>query len=67
MSPTNGPSQPIRFLKQHEVTHLTGVPKSTIYSWMKDGKFPRPRKTGVRAVAWTQADIEKWMGACGIA
>ena len=50
-----------RLLKIKEVRVLAGncsVP--AIYSWMKDGRFPRPVKIGKRGVAWREGDLIAW-------
>ena len=51
----------IRLLRRPEVEARTGLSRSTIYSMMAKGAFPRPRRIGVRAVAWDEADIENWL------
>jgi len=43
-----------------EVYRATGFKKTTIYKWMKEGKFPRPTKIG-RGVRWSSSDIEEWI------
>ncbi|MCQ4969197.1 helix-turn-helix transcriptional regulator [Atlantibacter hermannii] len=43
-----------------EVCHVSGFKKTTIYKWMKDGKFPSPIKLG-RSVRWSSSDIEEWI------
>lgn len=56
-----GPPKLERLLKIKEVRVLAGnasVP--AIYSWMKDGRFPRPVKIGKRGVAWREADLIAW-------
>lgn len=50
-----------RFLKLSEVTHLTGLARSTIYEMMEAGTFPRPLKIGPKAVRWRLDIIEQWM------
>ena len=51
---------PGRLMRRPEVERETGLPRSTIYRQMAEGKFPRPRRIGVRAVAWVSAEIEAW-------
>lgn len=43
------------------VCQLTGLRKSTIYSMIRDGEFPRPVQIGRRAVAWRQGDLDAWI------
>lgn len=52
-----------RLLRMPEVEAQTGFKRSWIYQQIKAGEFPRPRKTGKRAVAWREADIEDWKQA----
>ncbi len=50
-----------RFLRRPEVEVRTGLSRSSIYARMASGEFPRPRRIGKRAVAWDEADIERWL------
>ena len=52
-----------RLLRRREVESRTGLSRSSIYSKMDAGEFPRPRRIGKRAVAWLEADIEHWLAA----
>ena len=44
-----------------ELKEILGVGKSTIYYWIKEGKFPRPIHLGQRCVGWLSSDIERWL------
>lgn len=48
-------------LKLPEVLAMTRLKRSTVYSEMLAGRFPRPIKISKRAVAWVEADIQKWI------
>ena len=48
------------FVRINEVVNLTGIPKSTIYQWTAQGKFPRQIKLGERVAAWRLQDVEAW-------
>ena len=52
-----------RLLRRPEVESRTGLSRSAIYARMAAGEFPRPRRIGRRAVAWDEADIERWLAA----
>ena len=56
-----------RILRQHEVSHVTGVPKSTMYAWIARGDFPKPVKLGRRAAGWIAGDVEAWLQSRQIA
>ena len=47
-------------LRRPEVERETGLSRSSIYALMEAGTFPRPRRIGLRAVAWASAEIEAW-------
>ena len=49
-----------RLLRRPEVEDLTGLSRARIYEKMDEGDFPRPVKTGVRAVAWVESEIADW-------
>ena len=52
-----------RFLRRTEVEELTGLARSTIYTAMARGAFPRPVRWGKRAVRWRLDDIEQWFAS----
>lgn len=56
-------------LRRKQVEQRTGLARSTIYQYMKDGAFPKSVALGPRAVGWIEADISAWIlqrvGAAG--
>ncbi|WP_281951896.1 helix-turn-helix transcriptional regulator [Nitrosophilus kaiyonis] len=44
-----------------EVSSLIGMKKPTIYKYIRDGKFPKPIKIGVRASRWSFNDVMNWI------
>lgn len=46
-----------------EVIQATGYKRSSIYSLMKDGKFPRSRTLGLRAVGWDSVEVQAWVSS----
>lgn len=42
------------------VQAATGLPRSTIYRYIKKGLFPRPIKLGPRTVGWFASAIAAW-------
>jgi len=50
-------------LRRPDVEALTGLSRSTIYKFMKDGTFPKAVKIGPRAVGWRRADIDDWLSS----
>jgi len=51
----------MRILRLPMVSELTGLPKSTLYHYIKQAKFPRPVKLGVRSVGWIKEEVEDWL------
>ncbi|MCP9891677.1 AlpA family transcriptional regulator [Cyanobium sp. Aljojuca 7D2] len=59
-----------RLLRLPEVIHRVGLSRTTIYSLISTGEFPRQIVIGPRAVAWSQQELEDWItskrqAACG--
>ncbi|MCB1658916.1 MAG: AlpA family transcriptional regulator [Pseudomonadales bacterium] len=52
----------IRFLRQKEVTHLTGIPRATLYLLMSKGLFPKQISIGSgHCVAWLESEVLGFM------
>lgn len=50
-----------RILRLTEVKEVTGLSRSTIYQYIKDGLFPPQIKLGLRCVGWTEKDVTMWI------
>lgn len=46
-----------------QVQEVTGLSKSTIYLFIRQGKFKKPIQLGTRSVGWLQSDIEEFINA----
>jgi len=44
-----------------EVLKRTGFGKAWIYRLISEGRFPAPVKIGVRAVAFVESEVDKWI------
>ncbi len=42
---------------------MTGLSRSTIYQYIKDGLFPSQIKLGLRCVGWTENEITQWINS----
>jgi prophage regulatory protein len=51
----------MELLKLPEVMKQTTLGKSTIYAYVRNGKFPSPIEVGDRAVGWVQSEISDWV------
>ena len=48
------------FVRLDELTSLVGLSKSTIYSLIDEGKFPRQKRLAKRAVGWSVEEVTQW-------
>jgi len=53
----------MRLIRLKEVSSLTGLSRTAIYSLSRAGKFPRHLKITERASAWVEADVTAWVQA----
>ncbi|MBW4055959.1 MAG: AlpA family phage regulatory protein [Proteobacteria bacterium] len=44
----------MKYLRIKQVQEIVPVSKSTIYQWIKEGRFPAPTKLGERTSAWEE-------------
>ncbi|MGF6230707.1 putative DNA-binding transcriptional regulator AlpA [Inquilinus ginsengisoli] len=47
-------------IRVDEVVRITGMPVSTLYRWIEEGRFPRQVKLGPRAVGWYRREVKEW-------
>lgn len=52
-----------KFIRLPQVIELTARSKPAIYADIKCGVFPAPIKIGLRAVAWLESDVVRWMSS----
>ena len=66
---SNQENQPItippakQLLEVKEVQIITGLSVTTIYKYMREGIFPKPKRIGARAVRWRLTDIEAYVNS----
>lgn len=51
------------FLKIKDVIAITGLSRSSIYSFIHQGTFPKQVQISSRSVRWLDADIQDWMNS----
>jgi predicted DNA-binding transcriptional regulator AlpA len=52
-------TNPVNLLRKPAVLARTGIPKSSWDRGVRQGRYPKPVKIGVRAIAWTSTSIDK--------
>ncbi|MEF3102564.1 DNA-binding protein [Enterobacter sp. 10-1] len=50
-----------QLLRLKKVEEKTGLKRSQIYLYMKNGDFPRSIKIGPASVAWLESEIDDWI------
>ena len=48
-------------LRRRQVEQRTGLSRSTLYQYIKDGSFPKPVPLGPRAVGWIETEVRGWI------
>ena len=38
-----------------------GKGRTTLFCWVRDGKFPKPLMIGSRTLGWTTAQYDQWL------
>jgi len=54
----------MKFLRLPQVQELTGLGRSTIYTRISAGLFPKQISLGGRCVAWNSSEVLGWMEQC---
>lgn len=52
-----------RILRRKEVQDRTGLPRTTLYELIKDGRFPKPVPLYGRSVGWAESQVQQWIDA----
>ena len=51
----------LRIVRRPEVEAITGLSRSSIYSKMDDGTFPRNIKLSARSVGWLESEVQAFL------
>lgn len=52
---------PAKMLRVQEVLKKTGIKRSTIYSMVAAGRFPKPIQLSARMGVWPEDVIDNWL------
>lgn len=58
-----GNESPNDLIRQKEVSKLTGLSRTTIYTLIQRGDFPNSVKLSTRNIAWRRGDIWEWINS----
>jgi prophage regulatory protein len=51
----------MKFLRLSEVLDRTGLSKTTLYSLMRQNRFPQSIPISDRTVAWSELELTEWL------
>lgn len=51
----------MQLLRLPETLEKTGLTRSALYAAINAGRFPKPVKIGLKAVAWPAAELDEWI------
>ena len=54
-------TEDLKILRRREVESLVGLKRSSIYTGITAGTFPKPIRLSHRAVGWHLRDIRAWL------
>jgi prophage regulatory protein len=49
------------FITKKQVLRKVPVTGPTLWSWVRAGKFPRPRAISPNKTVWVEAEVDAWM------
>jgi prophage regulatory protein len=52
-----------KILRRTQVEERIGLSRSTLYSMIAEGTFPKPIRIGKRAVGWTESSLTAWVAS----
>ena len=52
-----------RIMRLSEVIQVTGLSRSTIYSLMRQGLFPKNFRLNLRACGWLESEVQDWLNS----
>ena len=50
-------------LRRPQVEQRTGLSRSTLYQYFKDGDFPKPVPLNDKRVGWIESEIDEWIAS----
>lgn len=51
----------VSILRRKQVEARVGLGRSSLYDYIRAGKFPPPIRVGSRAVGWVASEVDAWL------
>lgn len=55
-----------KWIRIKRVREKVPVAASTIWAWVKEGKFPEPTRLSTRCTVWDEGEVDRWMEQAGM-
>jgi prophage regulatory protein len=55
--------RPTKIIRRPAVVERTGLPVSSLYLLIAQGRFPKPVAISERSVGWVEAEVDAWLEA----
>lgn len=55
--------KPALAYRARDLVEQLHISESTLWRWVREGKFPKPVKLGEAVTAWRARDVEAWLDA----
>ncbi len=52
---------PDRLLRLPQLLEIVPIGRSTIWAYVRDGRFPAPVRLGSRCTVWRESDVQSWL------
>ena len=52
-----------RIIRAREAMEMTGLSRSTLYRYARNGRFPTPVRLGPQSIGWRLSEVEEWIRA----
>lgn len=56
---------PEALLRLPQVLAHVPIGRSTLWAWVREGRFPKPIKLGPMTTAWRASEVDAWLEAAG--
>lgn len=61
---TDTPVEVVPLLREQVVRKTVGgIGRTTLWRWVREGRFPKPIRLGANCIAWRADDINQWINS----
>lgn len=61
---TNNAVDVVPLLREQVVRNTVGgIGRTTLWRWIREGRFPKPVRLGANCIAWRADDVNQWINS----